>query len=265
MVQQRWPRMTVLKLDNRLVIVTRPALQASAFCAAIEASGGSAIRFPTIEIQPPTTPELASRYLTNLPRYDIIIYLSANAVRAAPPPRLLTAALFAVGQATAKALLAAGQPTVSTTTIESTSEALLSLPALQTVRDLKVLIVAGEDGRNILAKTLQSRGAMVEKAAVYRRTIPVSHLQTLDPVWSAPKKPVITLTSGDAARNLVSMIGTLAPKLLRLPIVAGSGRIAAICDDLGFKCTASIADNPGDSSMLEALQKLSSILSDSGN
>ncbi len=241
-------------LNNQIVIVTRPAHQAGAFCASVEAAGGTIIRFPTIEIQ--VSAGTTKALLTEIAEYDIVIYLSPNAVATAPPPKSLTGKLLAVGKATAKALQVAGQKNVISPKSTATSEALLLLPELQTISNQTILIVAGAGGRNLLTETLRARGAYVQKAEIYRRVIPENDAQLLNPVSLAADKAVITFTSGDAARNFVSMVDTLAPALKQLPIVVGSGRIATICAELGFQQTAIVAENPGDISMLAALQKV---------
>jgi uroporphyrinogen-III synthase len=246
--------LTTTTLNDRIVIVTRPVHQATAFCAGIEAAGGKAIGFPTIEIQ--VSAGAAEALLAEIAEYDAVIYISPNAVAAAPPPKSLDVKIFAVGQATAKALQATGQKNIITPESEATSEALLARPELQNINGQKILIVAGAGGRNLLAQTLRARDAYVQKAEIYRRAIPQNDTQLLDPVLVTPKKAVITFTSGDAARNFVSMVGTLAPALKQLPIVTGSSRIAEICAELSFQQTAVVAKDPGDISMLAALQKL---------
>jgi len=246
--------LTTPTLKDRIVIVTRPAHQATAFCSDVEAAGGKVIGFPSIEIQ--VSAGAAEALLVEIAEYDYVIYISPNAVAVAPPPKTLSGKLFAVGTATAKALQAAGQKNIIAPESEATSEALLALPELQNVKGQTILIVSGAGGRNLLAETLRAREAYVQKAEIYRRAIPKNDTQLLDPVLVTPKKAVITFTSGDAARNFVSMIGTLAPALKRLPIVTGSSRIAEICAELGFQQTAIAAKDPGDISMFAALQKL---------
>ena len=233
------------------VIVTRPAHLAEPFCARVEAHGGAPVRLPALQIDalpPPPSPGAC----------DIAIFLSPNAVAFSSDLTLPRQALvMAVGDKTAAGLRQRGIPQIETPGEDSTSEGLLRTPALTHVAGKRILLVCGEGGRTLLQEELTARGATVERAEVYRRTIPALSRQHRQRALARPDRCVLTLTSGDAARNLVEMMDSLAQRtLFRLPLVAGSRRIARIANDLGFQQPAEIADNPGDEAMMTALLNL---------
>ena len=81
--------------------------------------------------------------------------------------------IFAVGQATKKALEDLLLTVISP--IEQNSEGLLALPLLHDVVDKNVVIIRGDEGRELLYQTLTQRGAKV------------SYGQSYQCVWQAPK------------------------------------------------------------------------------
>src|SRR5258707_4942317 len=93
------------------VLVTRPARQAAGLAAQLAALGASPIVFPATVILPPPDRTRLDRIHATLDRFDIAIFVSANAVEfGAPAPQSWPAQLqtFAPGPGTAAALAAAG-------------------------------------------------------------------------------------------------------------------------------------------------------------
>ena len=90
------------------VLVTRPAHQSEPLCDLIAAAHGRPIRFPALEIRGPTDKLAARRELEGARRADLLLFVSANAVRYAfpllPDQLPLDVAIGAVGRATAQAL-----------------------------------------------------------------------------------------------------------------------------------------------------------------
>ncbi|WP_458526661.1 uroporphyrinogen-III synthase [Onishia taeanensis] len=111
-----------------------------------------------------------------------------------------------------------------------TSEALLALPSLQVLNEQKVLVVAGEGGRPLLADTLAARGARLTRLAVYRRVL-------LPPDASMQQR----LTTGDYAALVVSsgeilehLAGWCQPAALNQPLIVSSQRLVTLAGSLGF-------------------------------
>lgn len=243
-------------LDGIQVLVTRPAHQAEGLCAAIEAEGGGAVRFPSIAIASTENSDAARGRLDD-PRWDRVILTSANAVSAALECSTTWTArpLAAVGKATARALQTAGLAAL-TPADGFNSEALLALPELDDVLGQRILIVRGEGGRETLADTLRGRGATVEYAEVYRRVTPDSDPGALLKRWRAGGIDVVTVTSNESLANLATMLGDDGRELLaRTPVVGVSERVLKLAASLGLSNPPRVAASAHDADVLAALRE----------
>lgn len=214
------------------VMVTRPAHQAEALCRLIEAAGGTAVRFPLLTIEPSSQPAEAERRIRA--GHDTWIFTSTNAVRyAAPMVERWAPRIVAIGPATADALAKAGAAASAAPVTGSTSEDVLAMPEFAELAGRRVLIVTGEAGRDLLEQELTGRGAVVERAAVYRR-VPLPYPP--DTFASALRKSdVIVVTSGDALAHLARLApDTSRASLLRKPLVLPSARVVEQARALGF-------------------------------
>ena len=253
------------RLDGRVVLVTRPAAQAETLCRAIEALGGSAVQFPTVEILPARDSEAARQLLAAA--WDVVVFVSRNAVEQAlallePASRQASgtpfggARLAAVGKATAAAIREAGLSPALVPDTGFDSEALLELPGLQQVQGWRVLIVRGDGGRPVLAQTLSARGAEVVFAEVYRRAVPRADAAELLPDWQE-RLDYVTTTSDAVLTNLVEMLPASAlPWLLGLPVAVLSERNAESALKMGFR-TVAVATEASDAGLCDALCRLS--------
>lgn len=106
-----------MRLAGITVAVTRARHQADDLRALIEAEGGTALLFPTIEIVPPEDWSAVDRAIDALPATGGVIFTSPNAVsglldrmteRGAGGDQLKGKKVYAVGEATASALSARG-------------------------------------------------------------------------------------------------------------------------------------------------------------
>jgi uroporphyrinogen-III synthase len=246
-------------LAGLTVIVTRPAHQADALCQAIEAEGGRVIRYPVLAIEDlSASPELR-RQMSQLSRYQLAIFISRNAVESAfraltqAWPGELTCA--AVGRATAQALKAMPCGTILQAPKPFNSEALLTLPELIDVAGKHIIIFRGEGGRELLAETLQARGATVEYAECYRRVRPEPHEDVLLPVWEENTHHVFVVSSNEALHNLYDMVGEKhRHHLLKTPLVVMSQRNAQLAQELGFHQPAKVAPDASDEGLLAAIK-----------
>jgi uroporphyrinogen-III synthase len=248
-------------LNGRRVLVTRPAHQADHLCRIIEDHGGEAIRLPTIEIVACEELPEALTSLKKLDKFQWLVFISANAVNFAlgaisgKIDQLHTVKIAAIGRATAKALSMAGMPVTLLPETGFDSEALLALPQLHEVCGQRFLIVRGSGGREELADTLRSRGAVVEYLDIYRRLIPDIDCSSVRDMLNQNRLDVVTVTSGEALQNLLVMLGEhYLERVTALPVVVVSGRIAQIAADKGFK-RIFVADSPTDMSILETVIK----------
>jgi uroporphyrinogen-III synthase len=233
-----------------LFLITRPQHQAENLCALIEAKGGRCVRLPTLAIQP-YPPEKIATHLASLDKPDIVIFTSANAVSPVLPywhcikP---TATVFAIGPATAHAL-AQAQITAQIPA-EFNSQSLLALPALQAVQHKRMLIFSGKGGRNLLKQTLQQRGAIVKKVAVYRRECPtISSLLDFEEEIAC-----IISTSCASLKNLWAMAGTQKQAWLKAQrLLVISQKMMQLAKKLRFTQPPLQAKNASDTAIVEAL------------
>lgn len=203
-------------LTDVSVLVTRPAQQAESLCALIEQSGGRAIRFPTIGIEPQSAPPAE--------RCDLVIFASTNAVEhgwrlLAPNAQMKVAA---IGKATAAALKAVNIAVDYVPEAGFTSEALLAHPELALAPGMQALIVRGEGGREFLQAELTSRGLTVQTREVYRRVQPVidpGARDALETEWGEGGVDVVTLTSVATLDHLRDMLSERGRTLLESTVL----------------------------------------------
>jgi len=239
------------RLAGVRVLVTRPAHQAESLCRLIEAEGGTVVRLPLLTIEPATQLAEARKRLAG--SHDLWIFTSANAVRHAQPlvAGPWPARLVAVGQATAAAIAIAGHAGAATPLESASSEALLALPELANVRDARILLVTGEGGRDVLERGLSARGAVVERAEVYRR-VPLPYPP--DAVAAALRRSdVIVITSGESLEQLARLTpeGTRAT-LLKKALVVPAARVVEKARELGFVQPPRLAEPMSDAALCAA-------------
>ena len=245
-------------LAGRRIIVTRPEGQARALCEALAARGATAECAPVMAIEAvPVSGELA-RIVARLDDYALAFFVSANAVRfgleAVRAKRSWPAsvAVATVGPGSQRALEAAGFDPVIAPAEGFDSEAVLALPAFSPARvqGQGIVIFRGNGGRDLLGDTLVARGATVDYAACYRRTLPAAGGERL--LALAGSADAIVLTSSEGVGNLLAMLGGQLDRLLDIAAVCPHPRIAARARDLGFATVLETA--PGDAGMIEGME-----------
>jgi uroporphyrinogen-III synthase len=220
------------------VIVTRPARQSAGLARQLEVLGAKPIIFPAIVILPPTDRASLDSVHATLDRYDIAIFVSANAVEyGVPAPNHWPAKLLALapGPGTAAALAATGIAEARIPTSTFDSEGLLALPELRDVSAKRVVIFRGAGGRGDLGETLRARGARVTYVECYRRAAPATGAAGLSEVLREGRAHALTLTSSEGLDNLCALLdaGDLH-RLQQLPAFVPHPRIAEHARSLGF-------------------------------
>jgi uroporphyrinogen-III synthase len=172
-------------LAGLVIIVTRPRQQGAATALQLRQHGADVMQFPVLEISAISADQVRRTFdPLRVGLADAFIFVSANAVQFGLPlirawggiPA--NARVFAIGLATARALVAEGVDDVLSPTGDNDSEGLLALPELLTVGGQHVVMVRGVSeggGRTLLAETLIARGASLWPLECYQRQ-PVSAL-----------------------------------------------------------------------------------------
>jgi uroporphyrinogen-III synthase len=231
------------------VLVTRPAHQADHFINLLQQAGARAYALPAIAIQALTISDELKQHLLQSSRYQIVIFISANAVQWGIPhlKKCSGPQIAAIGEGSARALATQGWHVDLVADSGFTSEDFLALPALQagSLTGKHILIVRGEGGREFLGETLQSRGAVVEYAQVYRRCQPQVDTQWLAPLWQQDIQ-VVCVTSNESLENLYHMLKPYRDQLLHTTLLVPGARAYQLAQSLGFTNiiqAASASDN----------------------
>jgi uroporphyrinogen-III synthase len=241
--------------------VTRPREQATGLARMIEALGGSAFVFSTMEIEdlPDLRPVFA--LIGRLREFDLAIFISPNAVRKAMnlvsarlgdarwPERLRVAA---IGRGSRRELERLGFGDVIAPGTHADSEALLALPELADVAGKRIVIFRGEGGRELLGDVLAERGGIVEYAECYRRTKPVADAGPLMAAWARGAVHAVTVSSSEGLANFYEMLGSLGRHWMRTtPLFVPHPRIAEEAKRRGLGKV--IVTGPGDAEMVKGL------------
>jgi uroporphyrinogen-III synthase len=241
------------------VLVTRPQQQAGPLCRLLETRGASAFRLPALDIRPLADRRALTARLGALEDFDLIVFLSSNAVRfgAVLLEQKRDLPLAAIGPATARALNQAGYRVAVQPAGGFDSESLLRHPKLEHLASNRILLVKGSGGREVLQDELSRRGAQVSIADVYRRerANPSSaDLSALEALFAEGAIQVITASSAETADNLLE----LATPSLRGDFecarwVVPSERVAARLRGRGVSGTLLLADSAEDHDLVEAI------------
>jgi len=241
------------------VLVTRPEHQAHHLCQLIEAEGGAPVRYPALLIRPRADRAAVRAAIGPADRYDLVIFVSANAVRFGADflENRRDLRLATVGQVTAAALNAAGYRISLMPAEGADTEALLAMPQLAHMSGQRVLIVRGVGGRELLADALVQRGALVQLAEVYTRepARPDATLQAqVEQLW---RQGGVRVYSATSVAVLEALIGIVTPRCRELmdstALLTGSRRIADAAIRLGLGSPLILADAPDDAALTSAL------------
>jgi uroporphyrinogen-III synthase len=251
---------TTHTLPHLHILVTRPEHQSQALVDRLVQAGALPLCVPSIAIQPLEDNSDLLYAAQQLPRTDIVIFTSANAVRYAVPmikkhasvwpPSIMT---LAIGEGTQRCLAEYGWREVITPTETFNSEALLRLPPLQYPHHKQIVIFCGTHPRPLLAKALTQRQAHVHLAFCYERVCPNIDITPLLEQLKHGKVDVIISTSNESLLNLFAMFGSHKTWLLNIPILVISPRMAATLMTLGYSRQPIVAQTATDSSIMAAL------------
>ncbi|MFQ2853070.1 uroporphyrinogen-III synthase [Aeromonas caviae] len=236
-------------------LVVRPAAQANQLVQMLRQLGHVPLCCPLLETRPGCDlPHLGDM----LREADLVIAVSMHAVHFAHYFLLQTGQTwphidyFAVGQASADAFAEVGIQALCPA--DPRSEGLLALPALQGVSGRRVLILRGNDGRDLIARTLASRGALVHYCATYERHYPDLDGDALTRHWQAAGLDSLLITSGELLQRLLALVpGPQHPWLYDRLLVVPSPRVAEMAEGAGFTRIV-IAQGASNQALVAALE-----------
>ena len=241
------------------VLVTRPEHQAEHLCHLIEVEGGAAVRYPALSILPRTDRAAVRAAIGPADRFDLVVFVSANAVRFGADilGERRDLPIAAIGQSTAAAINAAGYRVSMLPAEGADSESLLAMPQLADLHGKRVLIVRGSGGRGLLLEEMAARGAQVQYAEVYTREPahpPAERQSEVEQLWRQGGISAYTGTSVELLEALVGIVTLRCRELMDSTLlVTGSRRVADAAGRLGLGSPIVIADSPEDTALVGAL------------
>ncbi|HKO69224.1 MAG TPA: uroporphyrinogen-III synthase [Burkholderiaceae bacterium] len=210
------------------VIVTRPASAGRRLVDRLHRHGYRACWWPVFDIGDAPDPRHAREVLARVSDYDLVIFVSAAAVRAAKPllggawPSDTTiGAIGASTRATVDAELRSPRDMVVSAADEdqqSGSEAFWRAWQATNRRAHRVLLVRAQDGRNWLIERFVEHGATVDALAVYsrdRRRPSAGELQNLNEWMTAGEIPAVVFSSTEAVAAFDYQVDSTAQAWLR--------------------------------------------------
>src|SRR5690348_10592582 len=180
------PMSIALALAGKRIVITRAAEQSQELAEALEHLGAEVVSLPTVSFAPPEDWQKLDEQLRRLEFFDVLLFLSKNAVRyifdrcaqlGIKCEMLQTSNRFigAVGQSTARALEEKGLH-VNYIAKEGTGEA-LARELRESLGGRRVLLPRSDRGDERISKALREAGAHVTEVIAYRTTPPAN----LDP------------------------------------------------------------------------------------
>lgn len=250
------------------VLVTRPAHLQQGAISRLRAAGYDPVSLPLLRID---AVDIESRdagpirnSILNLDLYTKVIFISRNAAHIGAelidqywPQLPVGVEWLAIGQGTADQLAAFGIEATVNPGVDS--EALLDTPQLQELSDQRILLIKGVGGRDLLQHALEARGAQVDTAEVYQRSVcsytEAELAEKLGTKLGAKLSKMVDaalLTSGEALQAL-KKLGLACDTVLVVP----SDRVALQAAKLGYTDVVT-ANGASDEAMLAAVaQRLS--------
>ena len=241
------------------VLICRPGERGEALAAALRERGESVESLDVMKLQAlPETTDTRQIWL-DIDQYHKIIVISpfaavclSEALDRYWPQLPIGIDYYSVGRATAATLhdqLGVRVYVPPPSAGEDTSEALLALASLQRLSHQRILLVAGEGGRTLLAESLAERGAKVTRVAVYRRTYyPLA--PTLQTRLSSGNYRALIVTSSELLEHLAKWCNQAA---LNQPLIVSSRRLATLAGILGF-CDLKVASGATPAALIAALE-----------
>lgn len=223
------------------LLLTRPEQESAALASVLGEAGIYSSSLPLLEIEPLVPTDAQRSLIFNLGLYGAVIVVSKPAARLVlelldeiwPQPPIQP--WFSVGAGTAQILQDYGLD-VSYPQRGDDSEALIDLESLTDIAvqpGTRLLIIRGEDGRELLAERLRELGASVDYLSLYRRNLPQYVANELPRRVAAERLNGLVVSSGQGFEHLRQLAGDAWPHLAQLPLFVPSPRVAELASAAG--------------------------------
>lgn len=203
-------------LAGRLIVVTRPRLQAASLIERLEAEGAEVLPLPTIEIVRPPSYVALDDALRRAQEFDWLVFTSVNGVRAfftrlrdlALDIREWHRARIAAIGAETKAELERFALRVDVVPDDYRAEGLAQALLAHGMAGKRVLLPRAEGARAVLVEELARGGATVEEVVAYRSVMPRRLPQVAQLIEALEKERVdlVVFSSSSTVRNFVELL-----------------------------------------------------------
>ena len=240
-------------MNQACLLNTRPAHQAKDLSLLFCAAGYAVVECPSLAIK--------TQYLAQALDWsaqDVWVFVSRNAVehfaKQITGTQPANVKLVAVGAATAHAIEQQGWQDLQPLPHTFDSEGMLSLAVFQQLSGLRVGIVRGDGGRELLAQSLQEKGARITFYEVYKRIA----APFCNQAWLAFREfstPIILFTSNSSVEVFIAQCPSSDSSWLRTQsLIVFSERIAQHARQLGFIGSISVTSQSSDQAILDCFE-----------
>ena len=236
------------------VWLSRPAARAQALAQQLTALGLTPLIHPAMDITAPANNESVERYLRQVERFAVSIFVSAEAARRIGEqlPAGETLPAVAIGHKTAAALaqryrlLLPEEDTSPAAQTITDSDYMLTRPLLQKPMG-NIAILGGSDSNGtppapVLLQTLRKRGNDVLAVSCYLR-LPAANSDTLAAAGQRGDIDAAIAYSGDSLRYMMQITAPDNDWLRALPLFVIHPNIAAAARQLDFQDITVAVDN----------------------
>ncbi|MDP4127336.1 MAG: uroporphyrinogen-III C-methyltransferase, partial [Bacillota bacterium] len=201
-------------LFGQRIVVTRARHQASELSQAIEALGGEAWEFPTIDIAPPSDKSYLVKAINSLKEFNWLIFTSVNGVdsffaelklQERDVRDLVGLKIVAIGPATQAALDKMGLR-VAFVPEEYRAEKIVEGLANRVSAGQRVLLARAEEARDVLPESLKAMGVDVWDVPVYKTVLGGANRAELQRLLREKEIHAVTFTSSSTVRNFVNLL-----------------------------------------------------------
>ena len=241
------------------ILVTRSGEGGQHLAAWLSSHGLRSILYAPVQLRAVADRARMLRQLQDCLPTDILIAPSAEALRqlaeGSDPVSLGFPLVVVPGPGTAAVGARLGFGPIIYPPTEGSSERILELPELAHVRGARILVAAAVGGRQLIARQLAERGALVRQVSVYRRLGAAPTAETVARIVRSDA--LITLwASGGAVVELQRQVPQSCWRVIALQrSIAPSERVARLARTAGC-CQVTVATGADDRSMLDAIAAL---------
>ncbi|MBI4056298.1 MAG: uroporphyrinogen-III synthase [Elusimicrobia bacterium] len=217
-------------LTGKKIVITRPKKQSLELGNRLKKLGARIQLFPIIRIHPPRDVRPLRKAISQLHRYDILIFTSPNGVHSffgqfysvskAPVSGLSRLKVCAIGPKTGETLSSYGvkKPLVPKKFV---AESLAQ--TLHNIRNKRILIPRARKARETLPRLLRQRGARVDVVEAYETLPEKNGIHQLKKTLLRDSADAITFTSSSTVESFVNLfhpseLKKLFPKSLAVSI-----------------------------------------------